>query len=836
MNALPLQLSTVHYPLSTIYYPLWLQELSDDRPLLIWLVAGLYVLLTLLPDSSTLVLSWPWVLLWQAIFVSAIAWFLLLLAKGRLQRLGWGLDALAGLFLLNLTVSTLCSPFAQQAFWHSFAAVGLLAALYALSPQLKTPKMRERLLTGQGYLNIVFIVESLLLWSSQTYLPELQKLQQFQRLGVDLDYDFSILELRNWAPIGHQNYVAGYLLLALPLLTSLAILQRGWRRWLWGFGILFGLVDLYTTSSRGGWLGLAVLVCCAGASFGVRSRLSRWKLGAIFGGAIVAFLVVIVTNNRFLSLVSGLLKGEGSGELSYRIITAVTGWKMGASQWWMGTGLGSVPLLYQKFRPFWAGREAELAFQLHSTPVQIWAELGLLGIGVALGTLAVFVRKCAQKLPEGTAKSDRLFRYSLCSAVFAYSLFSLTDFQLDLVPITGTSIVYVAVLGSLLRGGKGDLNASNRRFPIQAIAATIALFSAIIWLVPVYRSWQLSSEAFLALSPPEPQVDRFVSQLDRAVKITPWEPYYPYQLAWQLAELGNREEAIANFKIANTISPYREFGQSNLGWLQLQTDPEAATASLARSAQLVPSKKGVFYNLGLSFLARDEEAKAIEALTLEILRDPPFVTSPIWQDSLELRDRVFSEVDRIYTQWLEDSTDRNFNRYLHQVRGAMRWWQGNFDAATEDWENWGSLLQQTVLELTDNSEVNIPDNLSLPTRSAIAAWQHPDDRLQLLQQAWIAAERQLPPDDILQGLMASMASAESLYEWLAQDFPILAYRRTRSGFGVLSRHTDGIAPRDFPVWVENVAIDRFFEGLFPSLEYYPPLDTRLQPRRDRLNK
>ncbi len=793
------------------------------------------MLLTLLPDSSTLVLSWPWVLLWQVAFASAIAWCLLLLAKGKLQRLGYGLDAIAALFGLSLILSTIFSPFPRHAVWNSVTAVGFLAALYALKSQLATAEMRERLLTWQGYLSVAFIVESLLLWANQTYFPEIQKLQQFQRLGVDLGYDFSILELRNWAPIGHQNYVAGYLLLALPLLASLAALQQGWRRWLWVSGTVLGVVDLYTTSSRGGWLGLAVFLCFVGGIVGWRSKLPRWKLGTICGGAIAVFALVIVTNNRFISLISGLLKGEGGGELSYRIITAVTGWEMGASQWLTGTGLGSVPLLYQKFRPFWAGREAELAYQLHSTPVQIWAELGLLGTIAALGTIAIFAYICSQKLPEDTAKSDRLFRYSLSGALVSYLVFSLTDFQLDLVPITGILIIYIAILSSLFSPPPPLSPSPTHKY--IALALTGVAIAVLFWLVPTHRSWQLSSNAFLALSPPNPQVDRFVNQLDRAAEIAPWESYYRYQLGWQLAELGNREQAIANFQAANAVSPYREFGSSNLGWLLLANDPELATSNLARSTQLVPAKRGVFYLLGLGFLAQDKEANTIEALTLEVLRDPQFATSPLWQESplLERRDRVFAQVDRAYTAWIQESPDENFTRYLHQVRGALRWWRGNFNAAKEDWEKWGTPLQQTILELSVNAEEG-EDFASLQPseRNAIAAWQQPDDRLRLLQQAWIAAERQPLGDNIVQTWLVPMANAESFYEWLTQYPPTLTYRRTRAGFGVLSRHTDGFAPRDFPVWVENAAIAYFFPDLFPSPEYLPALDFRLQPRRDRL--
>ncbi|MFM7439240.1 MAG: O-antigen ligase domain-containing protein, partial [Snowella sp.] len=135
-------------------------------------------------------------------------------------------------------------------------ALGFIAALYAVFYWIKSPENRFNLLVYRGYLNIAFIVVSLFLWTTQTLLPQMAVINNAKKLGVNLSFDFGTLESRNWAPIGHQNYVAGYLLLALPLLLSLSLLESGKRRWLWITGLILGLIDFYTTSSRGGWLGL----------------------------------------------------------------------------------------------------------------------------------------------------------------------------------------------------------------------------------------------------------------------------------------------------------------------------------------------------------------------------------------------------------------------------------------------------------------------------------------------------------------------------------------------------------------------------------------------------
>jgi hypothetical protein len=117
---------------------------------------------------------------------------------------------------------------------------------------------------------------------------------------------------------------------------------------------------------------------------------------------------------------------------------------------------------------------------------------------------------------------------------------------------------------------------------------------------------------------------------------------------------------------------------------------------------------------------------------------------------------------------------------------------------------------------------------------AIAAWLTPDNRTNLLRQAWIAARRTAPDTKTLQQLVDSMNRSTTFDQWLKQNAPNQQYRRFRAGFGVLSRHIDGSLPADFPAVVENMPITTFFDPLFPSPGYAPALDAALQEKREAL--
>src|SRR6476469_2575056 len=100
-------------------------EINNSKgSLLGLLVACFYVLFTLLPDSNTLVVSWPWVFLWQ-VGLACLPLWLLWMVWHRQEFLwqGNGLDAIAGLTVIGLVASATVAEFPVQARWYAWAAL-----------------------------------------------------------------------------------------------------------------------------------------------------------------------------------------------------------------------------------------------------------------------------------------------------------------------------------------------------------------------------------------------------------------------------------------------------------------------------------------------------------------------------------------------------------------------------------------------------------------------------------------------------------------------------------------------------------------------------------------
>jgi tetratricopeptide (TPR) repeat protein len=811
--------------------------------------------------------AWPGVLIWQlALTIAMLGLIGQLWRQKQWPMLGHGLDLVMGLGVAALGLSSLFAQFQPQAIGYGWAGLVAISTLYTLHSWL-TPERHRQLLITQGLIAYAFIVVSLLLWLSQSYLPTLTQLTHLQDAGLAVPLNLQQSQLRNWHPLGHPNYVAGYLVLNLPLLLGLGLDSSKTWRWIWGLGLALGSLTLYTTSSRGGLLALGVWAMITGLLMTGRSvpaQRYRWLIWSSIGSlGLLSLWMAPRLRNAVIALVTGQ---SGGAELAYRLITQATGWHMGLAHPWTGSGLGGVPLLFQAYRPGWAGREAELVFQLHSTPAQLWAEMGLPGILFFLAGLlwlGYWSLRWERHGRSQTQTSNPALIGSLFGGLLSYWGYSLTDYQLDNISITGTVIIFLAVLAPTLSTHFPPTPPSLHPLKLRQLAAGLCfgIFLAnFLGLIPVYRAWRLSHVGFIALQDNDLRI--FEQTLTQAQTLAPWDPYYPYQLGWNLGEVAlqtdNPEQkaeltqaAIQAFNRGLQLSPYQEFGYSNLGWLLMSIQQaQQALVPFAQSAHLIPAKVGVFWSLGYALSKTGHSAEAVQAFSLEILRHPLQATSPLWQspDLQAFWPQIQQQVETDLTELIEATSDSpELNLYLHQLRGGLRWWWGHESDAQQDFDRANSVLGKLLLTVNTASQ---PDRTQIqalpqgPARLTLEAWltaQPHADRDTLLTQAWLLAADDsgphpgvLPPDPILKALSESMAQSHTLDQWLKEKAPTQPLRNERLGFGTLSRHMDGPNPIDYLPRLENIPMTRFLGELFPSPKYFPKFDQALQPNRDQL--
>jgi O-antigen ligase len=217
---------------------------------------------------------------------------------------------------------------------------------------------------------------------------------------------------------GREHAGVGLAAMALPLFVGLAASVRGtWRvTWLVAAASAFAFVVL--AGGLAGRCALGAIVLCGGLALVATRRALRvgWA-GVIVGSAVIVMLCVRTwTPERPAKDVATLLAREHTALVK-------AGVAMGADRPLLGHGPGMVAWSFPQYRARFSVIADEVS-ALSSTPVQIWAEHGVLGL-LAMASLTLGVGLRAWRLrPRGIAAEagsheDRVRAWSVVGALGA---------------------------------------------------------------------------------------------------------------------------------------------------------------------------------------------------------------------------------------------------------------------------------------------------------------------------------------------------------------------------------------------------------------------------------
>jgi len=569
---------------------------------LLLLALGYFLLLSL-PDSYSQITRWPWNLLPQGCLLGAG-----LVALFAWRRLGQPFDALVGFTVVGLVASAWLSPDQGRSVWYLTMVGGYLAVIYAVAARLQPGENLLGLLgLGQGVLSLAGLWQ----YGRAVIVPAWQA-------GEPL------FATNNTLPLGHHNFVSGYLALTLPVTLALALGERGPRRFLWAALLVPGLAELYTTQSRGGWAGVLVgclIVLVAGV------RLERRTLLGLGGG--VALAACAAWSSISLNPKPQLLFAGRDLSAEQRLVYLQTGFALWRDHPLFGVGPGVTGFLFPRYRPVvdpWMSRTAQ---QLHNTPVHLLAETGLVGLAAYLGWLGAAAVFLVRLWPK-----QRPLVAALAGGLGGYAVASLTDFQLENPAISAT----LALMAAQLALGAGGVRPAPRG--LRPVAIALGLAVAVHWGRIDWAWW----ESVVALREID-RTDTMLAHLRFAERLDPDQPYYPLQAAQVLLERARSHDehsraydhwlaaAIREGDRAVALLPTDPLTLTNTGWLHyygrdwvgaarlferaLREDPTTiATAQLGR---------------GLALLALGRPADAEAHLLREIVYFPDQWADERWQ-------------------------------------------------------------------------------------------------------------------------------------------------------------------------------------------------------------
>jgi O-antigen ligase len=610
------------------------QPLSWRGQWLGWLGLASLVSFTWLPYSYYLMVSFPWIVLWQGGFFLLAVWAIWMLNQSRLpfERLGYGLDWGMGLLLIALIASALMAQFKAIAAWNASVALCYGVLLYTLRNWLgKGAFSVTRLWAGLCGMGVVASAISLITWRLN-FIPS---------------------DPTNGWPLGHPNFVAGYLLLVLPLTFFWALSHQGGQKvaGLAATGLMVGV--LYTTSSRGGFVGLlgALLV---GAGFWIaqgRGKQRSRRMVAVAVGVAIA-IALALSNPRVQQIVqvaspqgnAPAIQVRADSETMDRLLMWRGSLDIVKTHPLLGVGPGNMSRVYDLYRPVVAGLSMNHLQQLHSTPIQIVGELGLLGLsgaGALLGCIGVLWYRLYRSLSEVRL---RYLLYGIGSALLAYLFSTFTDYQLENIGISSTLVALIALLIGL-----ADIHSFSPPTPLRqdrrrwlSLGGLVAIALVLILWSRVTAAMWLSTEAQRNFQ--AGNVSQAYNAAAQAADLAPWDPTYNLLAALQTLRIRDTVRESKLFqdltgvaldhaqKVVAAAPNDAPFNQL-LGMLYHDRgDRDRAALYLGRAVQLFPrSPLYTYYLLGREYLQQQQTEKAVTAFALEGLINPRLLLSPIWQ-------------------------------------------------------------------------------------------------------------------------------------------------------------------------------------------------------------
>lgn len=787
---------------------------------LIGFALGFVLLLSLPRLSATWVYNWPQCLMVAVLIGIQMLWIAygLIRGKGAGLTVGWCVGIWA--VFLSPVVSLILNHSLTETYLPFLMLTSGVVVFFALANATKSDACYAQFIgCGIGVLGVVVVLVSLYRWSLSDIPTALGLLDPLNRMAGEQLLSFSFAENPNAQPFGHQNYTAGAILLFIPWHAWLFERSRNRIKAIWSLVLVLDIVCLISTFSRGAWIGLAggsaVFVVWLSRS----GRISRPVFLKLVYGIVVVGAIMIAANPRLRSSIVRVAT-EGSTRVDQiRSSMVQAGWVMFSNNKIFGIGPGNVTTVYPRYRGQLASA-LEDNYQLHVTPLQIAVEQGVVGLA-AWGMLFFAAWRTFRRLDQSSVPVGAAAFFS----ILTYGIFSLTDYQLDVIPITVLLFVNFAILAGV-DSTPANLPPVASQISNIGIACAAVLILVLTW--PEFRGRGRFHAAMDRLR--EGDREQFRANTVDASAVSPFPGYFLNQLAAVDSELwANTTNATENaehfenatgwFNRSLELNPAQEFCHFNLGWMLQVSDPMASAGHFVRAAKLVPDRKGVYRGLGLSLMGLGRTNEALECFSLECLANPRFVAAAFW--SHVGQGEHWPAVYEILQNDLGLAVvDRRKNgvptRSLEDRKRVLAWFQSGDDSLLKE-NKWPVGLREFWNAVESNSREPVRETVPrTPWAYLHDAWADEDNREALVTQAVVLSTESAPSEPIV----------EELVKWVSQDnwrdvvrgIPpaelFRAYGRQRSGFNLLARNMDGLKPTDVCSYVDNHVVELFFGFLY----------------------
>jgi len=385
------------------------------------------------------------------------------------------------------------SPIPLKAPMTSFLALGILWLVFS---SFRYAVFEELLRFASFFLLYVLIidevrgerrmslmVDSVLLVTIVTSLYGI-----LQRLGYPLFEWIPGHYTRVMSSYGNPNFFGTHLVGVIPLLLVLSVRSRGKRKLFSALALILALACLLFSETRSAWIGFAFSLIFL-SFLAVRARIVRFGFKTLLPLLVVSLvfiLLLLLSQDMIAGRISELKDPHGS--VLQRLHTWEVALAMIKAAPILGTGPGTFQISFPGFK--YLGFESEVrignVLHAHNEYLEIWAEMGLLGLAVFLWLVVSFFRHTLRNLSDGRDGLIALGLMSGVAGVLVDSLFSSS------MRWTGPAFTFWLLFGLAVAATRPDQASSGGegRKPRGKLAQAAVICVAVICSILITR-WHI---------------------------------------------------------------------------------------------------------------------------------------------------------------------------------------------------------------------------------------------------------------------------------------------------------------------------------------------------------
>lgn len=260
--------------------------------------------------------------------------------------------------------------------------------------------------------------------------------------------------------IGQKNWISNYLAMIFPIIFSFFLLEKSERKKIAYFVVLSVVyATLMICQSRGIWISiiftaiLVIYIIIKSKLFGIFYKNKRWLVLLL-----VIFLIITIIystdnplNKSAITVTERAIStfDEQSSSIYARLLMWGTSFKMIKDKPIFGSGIGTFRMNYLGYQAQYLKKNPNYikyyikAGEAHNEYLQMWAELGIIGLGLFLSIFYFIYRTVFNFYRKNKNGEDRLIILSLITGITCFMIHSLFTFALH-VPVLG-SIFFIIV-------------------------------------------------------------------------------------------------------------------------------------------------------------------------------------------------------------------------------------------------------------------------------------------------------------------------------------------------------------------------------------------------------